>query len=69
LKAWRQGRHRTPGIKIESLALEDLGQAETVIIDKDAATIIEGAGTSQAIAARVKARRAFFGRHATSQSF
>jgi len=45
------------GIKLESLTLEDLGQAKKVTIDKDATTIIEGAGTSPAIAARVKQLR------------
>jgi chaperonin GroEL len=42
------------GIKLESLTLEDLGQAKKVTIDKDNTTIIEGGGTSPAIAARVK---------------
>jgi chaperonin GroEL len=46
------------GIKIESLTLEDLGQAKKVTIDKDTTTIIEGAGTSASIAARVKQLRA-----------
>ena len=45
------------GIKLESLTLEDLGSAKKVTIDKDATTIIEGAGTSPAIAARVKQLR------------
>jgi chaperonin GroEL len=45
------------GIKLESLTLEDLGQAKKVTIDKDNTTIIEGAGTSPAIAARVKQLR------------
>ena len=45
------------GIKLESLTLEDLGQAKKVTIDKDNTTIIEGAGTSAAIAARVKQLR------------
>ena len=33
------------GIKLESITLEDLGQAKKVTIDKDNTTIIEGAGT------------------------
>ena len=45
------------GIKLENLTLEDLGQAKKVTIDKDNTTIIEGAGTSPAIAARVKQLR------------
>jgi chaperonin GroEL len=45
------------GIKLESLTLEDLGRAKKVTIDKDNTTIIEGAGTSAAIAARVKQLR------------
>ena len=34
------------GIKLESLTLEDLGQAKKVTIDKDNTTIIEGAGSA-----------------------
>ena len=45
------------GIKLESLSLEDLGSAKKVTIDKDHTTIIEGAGTSTSIAARVKQLR------------
>ena len=45
------------GIKLENLTLEDLGQAKKVTIDKDNTTIIEGAGTSASIAARVKQLR------------
>ena len=32
------------GFKLESITLEDLGQAKKVTIDKDNTTIIEGAG-------------------------
>ncbi len=46
------------GIKLESVKLEDLGQAKKVTIDKDNTTIIEGAGTRQAIEGRVKQLRA-----------
>ena len=42
------------GIKLESVKLEDLGQAKKVTIDKDNTTIVEGAGTSAAIEGRVK---------------
>jgi chaperonin GroEL len=45
------------GIKLESVKLEDLGQAKKVTIDKDTTTIIEGAGTTQAIEGRVKQLR------------
>jgi len=42
------------GIKLENVRLEDLGRAKKVVIDKDNTTIIEGAGNSKAIEARVK---------------
>src|SRR2546425_107645 len=45
------------GIKLESLKIEDLGQAKKVTIDKDNTTIIEGAGISAAIEGRVKQLR------------
>jgi chaperonin GroEL len=45
------------GVKLESMRLEDLGQAKKVTIDKDTTTIVEGAGTSASIAARVKQLR------------
>src|SRR5215203_3763015 len=46
------------GIKLESITMEDLGQAKKITIDKDNTTIIEGAGTSKAIDGRVKQLRA-----------
>jgi chaperonin GroEL len=46
------------GIKLESIKIEDLGQAKKVTIDKDTTTIIEGAGKSAAIEGRVKQLRA-----------
>jgi chaperonin GroEL len=46
------------GVKLENLKLEDLGSAKRVTIDKDNTTIIEGAGTRQAIEGRVKQIRA-----------
>jgi len=46
------------GIRLESIAMEDLGQAKKVTIDKDNTTIIEGAGAAAAIEARVKQLRA-----------
>src|SRR5262249_19085298 len=41
------------GIKLESLTIADLGRAKKVIIDKDNTTIIEGAGKSGDIKARI----------------
>jgi len=41
------------GLKLESMTLEDLGQAKRITIDKDNTTILEGAGSSEAIAGRV----------------
>jgi chaperonin GroEL len=46
------------GIKLENIRIEDLGQAKKVTINKDDTTIVEGAGTSQAIEGRVKQIRA-----------
>jgi chaperonin GroEL len=45
------------GIKLESMKMEDLGQAKKVTVDKDTTTIIEGAGSSAAIEGRVKQLR------------
>jgi chaperonin GroEL len=45
------------GLKLENVGLDDLGQAKKVTIDKDTTTIVEGAGTSAAIAGRVKQLR------------
>jgi chaperonin GroEL len=45
------------GIKLESLGLEDFGQAKKVTVDKDNTTIIEGAGLPAAIEGRVKQLR------------
>ena len=42
------------GINLESLPLTDLGRAKKVIIDKDNTTIIEGAGKSAEIKARIE---------------
>ncbi|MCB1053562.1 MAG: chaperonin GroEL [Acidobacteria bacterium] len=46
------------GIKLENVTLDDLGSAKTVTIDKDNTTIINGAGSSADIQARVKQIRA-----------
>jgi len=45
------------GIKLESMKMDDLGQAKKVTVDKDTTTIIEGAGSSEAIEGRVKQLR------------
>ena len=44
-------------MKLESMTIEDLGQAKKVTIDKDNTTIVEGAGTPASIAGRVKQLR------------
>ena len=41
------------GVKLESLGLTDLGRAKKVIVSKDNTTIIEGAGKSSDIKARI----------------
>ena len=41
------------GIKLDSVQLEDLSQAERVIVNKDDTTIIQGAGSQEEIDARV----------------
>jgi chaperonin GroEL len=45
------------GMKLENLPLSDLGRAKKVIIDKDNTTIIEGAGKTEAIKARIEQLR------------
>jgi chaperonin GroEL len=45
------------GVRLESITIEDLGQAKKITIDKDNTTIVEGAGTSASIAGRVKQLR------------
>ncbi len=41
------------GIKLESIGLEDLGRAKSVVIDKENTTIVEGGGKSSEIQGRV----------------
>ncbi len=41
------------GIKLENLALSDLGRAKKIVIDKDNTTVIEGAGKSSDIKGRI----------------
>ncbi len=45
------------GLKLENLKLEDLGKAKKITIDKDNTTIVEGGGSQEAIAGRVKQLR------------
>lgn len=42
------------GIKLEGVTLKDLGQAKRVTIDKEDTTVIDGAGTPDAIQGRIK---------------
>jgi len=46
------------GIKLENLAITDLGEAKRITIDKDNTTIVDGAGTRAALEGRVKQIRA-----------
>jgi chaperonin GroEL len=41
------------GFKLENAVLGDLGQAKRIVVDKDATTIIDGAGTEEAIQGRI----------------
>jgi chaperonin GroEL len=41
------------GIKLESVALEDLGRAKSIVVDKENTTIVEGHGKSSEIQGRV----------------
>ncbi len=45
------------GIELENVGLNDLGRAKKVVIDKDNTTIIEGAGSHDAIKGRIEAIR------------
>jgi chaperonin GroEL len=42
------------GLKLENTKLSQLGRARRVVVDKDSTTIIDGAGDSDAIKARIK---------------
>ena len=42
------------GLKLENTKISQLGNARRVVIDKDSTTIIDGAGDSEAIKARIK---------------
>lgn len=45
------------GVKLESVALDSLGQARKVIVDKDTCTLVEGYGKSDKIKARIEQLR------------
>ncbi len=45
------------GIKLESIELSQLGQAKKIVVDKDATTIIEGAGKKKDVKARCEQMR------------
>ena len=46
------------GLKLENTKLSQLGRARKVVVDKDSTTIIDGAGESDAIKARIKQLKA-----------
>src|SRR6266508_3152375 len=46
------------GLKLENTKLSQLGHARRVVVDKDTSTIIDGAGDSEAIKARIKQLKA-----------
>ncbi|NLI33815.1 MAG: chaperonin GroEL [Deltaproteobacteria bacterium] len=46
------------GIKLENVAMSDLGRAKTIRVDKDNTTIVDGAGDRKALEGRVKQIRA-----------
>ncbi len=46
------------GIKLENLAVSDLGSAKRITIDKDNTTIVDGAGSRSSLEGRVKQIRA-----------
>jgi len=45
------------GIKLENLRFEDLGRAKRVVVEKETTTIVEGAGSTEAIEGRIKLTR------------
>jgi chaperonin GroEL len=46
------------GLKLENTKISQLGKARRVVVDKDSTTIIDGAGSSDAIKARIKQLKA-----------
>src|SRR6202012_5730016 len=53
-----QGMREETGIKLETVTLDHLGTAKTVRLTKDDTTIVDGAGTTDDIAARIAQLRA-----------
>jgi chaperonin GroEL len=46
------------GVKLENAAIADLGRAKRIVVDKDNTTIIDGAGSDDAIQGRIKELKA-----------
>ncbi len=46
------------GIKLENVALQDLGRAKRIVVDKDNTTIVDGAGKKSDLEGRIKQIRA-----------
>jgi chaperonin GroEL len=46
------------GLRLENMALQDLGTAKRITVDKDNTTVVDGAGKKADIEARVKQIRA-----------
>src|ERR671910_424474 len=46
------------GIKLENIALQDLGRAKRIVVDKDNTTIVDGAGKKSDLEGRIKQIRA-----------
>jgi len=46
------------GIKLENITINDLGKCKTIRVDKDNTTIVDGAGSREAIEGRIKQIRA-----------
>jgi len=46
------------GVKLENVTINDLGSSKTIRIDKDNTTIVDGAGSRQALEGRIKTIRA-----------
>jgi chaperonin GroEL len=46
------------GVKLENAAVADLGRAKRIVVDKDNTTIIDGAGSDDAIQGRIKELKA-----------
>jgi len=42
------------GIELENISLQDLGQAKKIIVDDDNTTVVEGAGSTEAIQGRIR---------------